>query len=132
MASSMRGKRTAGLRSEAARTLTLLGVGALLLSACYLPRADVERSIESQVLVAVYRCSETVVSGEITNKNDVPVAVLITPRWMDASRVPFHEVEIEPVEIPATATVEWEAQATAEIERPQFCEAETVSTTEVG
>lgn len=107
-----------------------MGAAALLLSACYLPRADVDRPLESQVLVAVYRCSETVVSGEITNKNDVAVAVLITPRWLDATRTPFHQADIEPLEIPAEETVEWEAQATEEIERPQFCEAETVSITE--
>lgn len=99
----------------------------LATSACYLPRADVERSVEQQVLVAVYRCSANAVGGEISNDNDVPIVVSIMPRWLDAERTAFHEVEVDPIEIPPNSIVEWEAQPGAEIERPQFCEAETVN-----
>lgn len=99
----------------------------LTASACYLPRANVDRPVESRVLVAVYRCSASAIGGEISNDNDVPIIVSILLRWLDADRMPFHEVKADPVEIPPNSIVEWEAQPGAEIERPQFCETETVS-----
>ncbi len=105
---------------------------ASLASACYLPASEVVLPLENMVLVAVYRCSETVVAGEVINDNDVPIQIVITPRWMDAQRVSFHEVAIDPIDVPPGSTVEWEAEAGAEIARPQFCEAETVAIDEAG
>lgn len=81
------------------------------------------------MLVAVYTCSEELVSGEIINNNDVPIIIDLAPRWLDSQRQSFHEVEFEPLTVPATSTAEWEAEAGEDIERPQFCEAETISIT---
>lgn len=111
------GRRGAAL----AVTLAVIGAG------CYLPRADVDRPVETQVLVAVYRCTPDLVAGEVTNDAEVAISVVLKPKWLDQQRAAFHEVEIEPLEVPAGSTLEWEGNAGEEIDTPVFCEAETVS-----
>lgn len=114
------------------RTSWMMALAMLAMSApaCYLPKSDVERTLAEQVLVAVYRCSAAVTGGEISNDSDVPLVVTIRPRWLDATRTAYHEVDLEPITVPAGSFVDWEADAGADIAAPQFCEAETVAVEE--
>lgn len=103
--------------------LAVVVVG-LVASGCYLPKANVDRSFETFVLVSVSGCNADMVRGAVRNDSDVPVRVALTPRWLNVSSEVYHETQFEVARVEANSTVEWEAPADEEVDPPLLCQAE--------
>ena len=99
-------------------------VMALVTTGCYLPRADVDRPVETFVLVSVSGCDADSVRGAVRNDSDVPVRVALTPKWLDISSEVYHESQYEVTRVEPNSTVEWEAPAGEEVDAPLLCQAE--------
>ena len=97
---------------------------ALVAAGCYLPRADVDRPVETFVLVSVSGCDADSVRGAVRNDSDVPVRVALTPKWLDISSEVYHETQYEVARVEPNSTVEWEAPADEEVDPPLLCQAE--------
>ena len=101
------------------RSIIGLAVAAALTTAgCYLPKANIDRPLESLVLPAVYRCTVDFVSGNVRNDADVDVTVVLRALWLDADSEPFHDSVTEPILVPSGETVEWEALAGETVDAP--------------
>ncbi len=97
---------------------------ALVASGCYLPKADVDRPVETYVLVSVSGCDADSVRGAVRNDSEVPVRVALTPRWLDISSEVYHETQFEVTRVEPGTSVEWEAPAGEEVDAPLLCQAE--------
>ena len=104
--------------------LAVMAAVALLASSCYLPRADVDRAVETFVLASVSQCSSESVGGALRNDSDVAVRVVLTTMWLDISSEVYHEVEVELPRIEAKTTESWTAFAGEEVAPPLLCTAE--------
>ena len=107
------------------RLATLTGL-ALVLSACYLPRVEVDRDVSTFVLAHVTQCSAETVAGEVINDADVPVRVLLNVAWLDVASEPYHDVELEVPRVEAESTGSWSVVAGEEVDRPIVCTAEAL------
>lgn len=111
-------------RLAATNRLMLVGVLVVAASACYLPRANVERDVSTFVLASVSQCSMESVSGAVRNDSDVAVRVVLNATWHDISSEVYHEVEHEIPSVEAESEVEWTASAGDPVDPPLLCEVE--------
>ncbi len=123
-AGSWNGRRHEGPNTVRRRRLAVMAAVALLASSCYLPRADVDRAVETYVLASVSRCSSESVGGALRNDADVAVRIVLTSMWLDLSSEVYHEVVLELPRVEAHTTEPWTAFATEEVAPPLLCTVE--------
>lgn len=107
----------------AARYAALFAL-ALAVSACYLPRADVQRDVSTFVLASVSQCSSESVGGAVRNDADVAVRMVLNAMWLDIASVVYHDVEHEIPRVEAESTVEWTILAGEDVDPPLLCTVE--------
>ncbi len=99
----------------------------LLAASCYLPRADVQRDVETFILASVSQCSSKSVGGMLRNDADVAVRLELLTMWLDLSSEVYHEVELTVPRVEAESEVPWSVEAGAEVDPPLLCTVETSS-----
>ena len=99
----------------------------LLAASCYLPRADVQRDVETFILASVSQCSTESVSGMLRNDADVAVRVKLLAMWLDLSSEVYHEAELTVERVEAESELPWSVEAGGEVDPPLLCTAETSS-----
>ena len=99
----------------------------LLAASCYLPRADVQRDVETFILASVSQCSSESVGGMLRNDADVPVRVELLAMWLDLSSEVYHEAELTVPRVEAASEQPWTIEAGDEVAPPLLCTAETSS-----
>lgn len=107
--------------------LPVLVALSLLAVSCYLPRADVERDVETFILASVSQCSSESVGGMLRNDADVAVRLELLAMWLDLSSEVYHEVEFEVARVEAGSEVPYSVGAGAEVDPPLLCTVETSS-----
>lgn len=113
-------KTRLGKGSRLVKLVTLMFV----VSACYLPRADVQRDVSTFVLASVSHCSSESVGGALRNDADVAVRVMLKTSWLDIASVAYHEVEHEIPRVEADSTEQWTVLAGEEVDPPLVCTVE--------
>lgn len=96
----------------------------LVVSACYLPRNDVQRDVSTFVLASVSQCSAESVGGALRNDSDVAVRVVLKVMWLDIASVAYHEVEHEIPRVESKTTEQWTVLAGETVDPPLVCTAE--------
>ena len=131
-AGSLNGRPHEGPNTVRRGRLAVMAAVALLASSCYLPRADVDRAVETFVLASVSQCSSESVGGALRNDADVAVRVVLTSMWLDLSSEVYHEVVLELPRVEAHTTEQWTAFSTEEVASPLLCtvEASTIEALE--
>ena len=99
----------------------------LLASSCYLPRADIQRDVDTLVLASVSRCSSESVSGMLRNDADVAVQIELTAMWLDITSEVYHEASLSVPRIEAASEVPWKIDTGAEVASPLQCTVEMSS-----
>ena len=99
----------------------------VLAVSCYLPRADVERDVETFVLASVSQCSSESVGGMLRNDSDVGVRLELVAMWLDLSSEVYHEVEFTVPRVEAGSELPYSVGAGAEVDPPLLCTVETSS-----
>jgi len=94
-------------------------------SACYLPRADVQRDVSTFVLASVSECSTESVGGAVRNDSDVAIHVVLKGMWLDIESVVYHEVEYDIARVDAESTEQWTILG-EEVDPPLLCTVEAV------
>ena len=104
----------------------LIALSVLAVS-CYLPRADVDRDVETFILASVSQCSSESVGGMLRNDADVAVRLELMAMWLDLSSEVYHEVEFTVARVEAGSELPYSVEAGAEVDPPLLCTVETSS-----
>jgi len=107
--------------------LPLLVALAVLAVSCYLPRADVDRDVETFILASVSQCSSESVGGMLRNDADVAVRLELMAMWLDLSSEVYHEVEFTVDRVESGSELPYSVEAGAEVDPPLLCTVETSS-----
>ncbi len=107
--------------------LPLLMAVLLLAGACYLPRSEVQRDVETFILASVSQCSSESVGGMLRNDSDVAVRLELVAMWLDLSSEVYHEVELSVARVDAQSEASWTVEAGVDVDPPLLCTVETSS-----
>ena len=105
--------------------LPLLIALSVLAVSCYLPRADVDRDVETFILASVSQCSSESVGGMLRNDADVAVRLELMAMWLDLSSEVYHGVEFTVARVEAGSELPYSVEAGVEVDPPLLCTVET-------
>ena len=107
--------------------LPLLIPLSVLAVSCYLPRADVDRDIETFITVSVRQCSAESVGGTLRNDAEVAVRMELVAMWLDIASEPYHDVGFTVARVDAGSEVPYSVEAGTAVDPPLVCTVEMSS-----